>query len=535
MSIRLKTIVPGCLAVLLLSGCRYDLADVPRPGDGAGRDAPGVDAVKDAPSDAPDAKPDMSMDMPRDTRPDASPDKGQMDAPLDKGVPDQGKPDANVPDLSPPDSKTPDLTAPDSSAEGPPPGCGDGKKGPTEACDGTQLGGATCQWTAGFSGGTMKCSSTCTLDTSGCYTLLDSPAFAVATGSSQQTFPSVTFAGTHYLVVWQQDYTYDIVGRRVDTAGKVLGTADIPLSASKYKASEPQSVSDGSQHYVVWRDQANATMGYNVFGTRVTATGTVATPGGKQFGAYTKSKTSLSVAASGINYLVTWNVNYGGVKNNYDVEGTTVSLMGSVSYYSSKFVSKKQDQLSAHAASDGTYYLLGWIDYETGFSQVRAGLFKLDGTPGTKVSICTNKQVKKDVRVVFDGTNYLVVWADARKSTNKHDIYGARVTPKGTVLDKEGFPIAEAAGFQDQTRVARGGSNVMVVWRDNRYGGLDIYGAAVTKGGKVLHKAGIPIAKGAAYQGRPSVAWDGKRFLVVWEEGSNVYGVRLSLAPKPTP
>ena len=535
MSIRLNTIATGCLAVLLLSGCRYDLANVPMPEDGAGPDAPGVDSVKDAPADAPDAKPDIPADMPRDTRPDASPDvppdKGQMDAPPDKALPD-----LTVPDLPVPDSKTPDLTAPDScAAEGPPLGCGDGKKSPTEACDGAQLGGATCQWTAGFTGGTMQCSSTCTLDTSGCYTLLDSPAIAVATGSSQQSFPSVTFAGAHYLVVWQQDYTYDIVGRRLDTAGKVLGTADIPLSASKYKASEPQSVSDGLQHYVVWRDQAKVGDVSNVFGTRVTATGTVATLGGKPVAVTTKSKTSLSVAASGINYLVTWNVNYSGVKNNRDVEGTTVSLKGSVTYYSTKYVSGKQDQLSAHAASDGTNYLLAWIDYETGFSQVRAGLFKLDGTPGTKVSICTNKQVKKDVRVVFDGTNYLVVWADARKSTNKHDIYGARVTPKGTVLDKEGFPIAEAAGFQDQTRVARGGSNVMVVWRDNRYGGLDIYGAAVTKGGKVLHKAGIPIAKGAAYQGRPSVAWDGKRFLVVWEEGGNVYGVRLSLAPKLTP
>ena len=531
MSARVFALVIVWTAAVLSTGCRHDLDDIPRPGTDRGMDGPIKDLVRDTTADLADA--------PADRGAEGEPDRGP-DAPVDAGKVEQGPdltlPDLPLPDLPMPDSKTSDLTAPDSlAAEGPPPGCGDGKKSPTEACDGAQLGGATCQWTAGFTGGTMQCSSTCTLDTSGCYTLLDSPAIAVATGSSQQSFPSVTFAGAHYLVVWQQDYTYDIVGRRLDTAGKVLGTADIPLSASKYKAFEPQSVSDGAQHYVVWRDQAKVGDVSNVFGTRVTATGTVATPGGKQVAVTTKSKTSLSVAASGINYLVTWNVNYVGVKSNYDVEGTTVSLKGSVTYYSSKLVSKKENQFSAHAASDGTNYLLGWIDYESGFSQVRAGLFKLDGTPGTKVSICTNKQVKKDVRVVFDGTNYLVVWADARKSTNKHDIYGARVTPKGTVLDKEGFPIAEAAGFQDQTRVARGGSNVMVVWRDNRYGGLDIYGAAVTKGGKVLHKAGIPIAKGAAYQGRPSVAWDGKRFLVVWEEGGNVYGVRLSLAPKPTP
>ena len=512
----------------LSTGCRHDLADIPRSSTDRGQDGPIKDLVRDTTADLADA--------PADRGAEGVPDRG-TDAPVDAGKVEQG-PDLTLPDLPLPDSKTSDLTAPDSlAAEGPPPGCGDGKKGPTEACDGAQLGGATCQWTAGFSGGTMKCSSTCTLDTSGCYTLLDSPAIKVATGSSNQRTPSVSFAGAHYLVVWHQDlFADDIVGRQVDKAGKVLGTADIPLSAAKFKAIEPWSASDGSQHYVVWQDRESATGGYNVFGTRVTALGTVVTPGGKQFAAYTKSKTNPSVAASGTNYLVTWNTYFGTVTE-YDVGGTTVSLTGSVSS-SLKFPSKKKDQKFAHAASDGTGYLLGWIDKETGYNQVRAGLVKLNGTLGPQVSICTHKKGTKDVRVVFDGTNYLVVWADARN--NKDDIYGARVTPGGTVLDKQGFPIAEPAAHQNQTAVARGGSTVMVVWRDLRHGGNDIYGAAVTPAGKVLHQAGIPIAKGTAHQERPSVAWDGKTFLVVWQDSHNssdwdVHGVRLSLAPKPGP
>ncbi len=53
----------------------------------------------------------------------------------------------------------------------PPVGCGDGVKSSTEACDGSDLGGATCD-TAIAPGwiGTLACSSTCTFDVAACNT-----------------------------------------------------------------------------------------------------------------------------------------------------------------------------------------------------------------------------------------------------------------------------------------------------------------------------------------------------------------------------
>lgn len=47
------------------------------------------------------------------------------------------------------------------------PVCGDGRRAGAELCDGTDLGGNTCTG-LGFNGGTLACSSTCALDTSGC-------------------------------------------------------------------------------------------------------------------------------------------------------------------------------------------------------------------------------------------------------------------------------------------------------------------------------------------------------------------------------
>ena len=45
--------------------------------------------------------------------------------------------------------------------------CGDGKKADEEACDGADLGDATCKG-LGYGGGTLQCDSACKLDTSSC-------------------------------------------------------------------------------------------------------------------------------------------------------------------------------------------------------------------------------------------------------------------------------------------------------------------------------------------------------------------------------
>lgn len=46
-------------------------------------------------------------------------------------------------------------------------GCGNGVRESGEQCDGTDLGGASCQ-SLGFDGGTLSCNANCTLNTSGC-------------------------------------------------------------------------------------------------------------------------------------------------------------------------------------------------------------------------------------------------------------------------------------------------------------------------------------------------------------------------------
>src|SRR6266511_2888482 len=192
---------------------------------------------------------------------------------------------------------------------------------------------------------------------------------------------------------------------------------------------------------------------------------------------------------------------------------------------------------------------------------------------------------QEDPAVAFDGVNYLVVWDDAR--AGPADIYGARVTPQGEVLDPGGFPISIASCGQGSPEVAFNGTNYLVAWWWVRidypydeeikatrvtpqgevldrygimltfdsvtqrvpsvafdgvnylvswmdyHGDIQIYGGRVTPAGQVLELGGFPISTAAYVQGWPTMAFAGTNYLVAWEDnrsgmGQDIYGARVT-------
>ena len=150
----------------------------------------------------------------------------------------------------------------------------------------------------------------------------------------------------------------------------------------------------------------------------------------------------------------------------------------------------------------------------------------LDGPSGFPISSGTPFSITNwDPAVAFDGVNYFVVWN--KYINNTHDIYGARVTPDGQVLDE--FTVFSAPGEQVGASVAYDGNNYLVAWRDTRSGSgpaedTDIYGTRVSPEGIVLDTEGISISTAPGYQGELNVVFGNGNYFVVWNDVPNIDG-----------
>lgn len=138
--------------------------------------------------------------------------------------------------------------------------------------------------------------------------------------------------------------------------------------------------------------------------------------------------------------------------------------------------------------------------------------------------------------VAFGGKQFLVAWQSGRLSpgdlrngpVHHGDIVGLRVDRTGRPLDARPFVIGSAPHLRQRPRIASNGEMFLVVWQDFRNGrDWDVYAARVTAAGKVLDPGGVAVSAGPANQARPQVAWDGRNFVVAWQDfrSGHWYGV----------
>jgi hypothetical protein len=251
----------------------------------------------------------------------------------------------------------------------------------------------------------------------------------------------VAFNGTNYLITWSQDSTggqHDIYGVRMSPQGKVLN--EMAIAYELYDESLPKVASDGADFLVTWEGKSDTT--YHIYGARVSASGVVFDIPAIPISGTTGGQGESSVAFGGSSYFVVWNDNRSGL---LDIYGARVSPNGIVT-----------------------------------------------DTHGIPISTATSVQIEPTI--TFDGTNFLVAWTDGRSGTS-YDIYGARVTANGSVLDPSGIPISTAPGSQSEPSVAFNGS-YLVIWNDRRSGtGTDLYGGRVTTAGSVPDANGFMITQ----------------------------------------
>lgn len=238
-----------------------------------------------------------------------------------------------------------------------------------------------------------------------------------------------------------------------------------------------------------------------------------------------KGQTDPAVAFDGTQYLVVWSQGY------TDIYGARVEgdgdLLDSAGF---KISNSGYAWWLCSVAFDGTNFFVVWDDYRDEYSDIYGARVSQSGSvldeDGILVSMNTDDADVYNPSVAFDGTNYLVVWSD------NDDIYGARVTTSGSVLDEYGLSISSAANGQYFPEAAFDGTNYLVVWEDKRNSDqYDIYGARVNPSGQVLDPSGIAISTATYDQHSPALAFDGTNYFVVWQHGAgsdfDIYGARV--------
>lgn len=131
-------------------------------------------------------------------------------------------------------------------------------------------------------------------------------------------------------------------------------------------------------------------------------------------------------------------------------------------------------------------------------------------------------------RVAFDNDSILlVVWQQGKNEIGRGlgDIFAARITVHGTLLDNTPLVLCNQVELQERPCVSYNGSCFLVVWSDLRSGKhWDVYGARVSRDGTIMDPNGFVIAGGLASQSWPDVAPDGDSGFVVAYQSASTAG-----------
>jgi hypothetical protein len=368
---------------------------------------------------------------------------------------------------------------------------------------------------------------------------LDPSGIAISTASQYQSCPFVTFDGTDYFVVWvdsRNGIDSDIFGARVSVSGTVLDTAGVDICGQPFSQSEPLMSPGGSSCLVVCSDKHGG-YDWNIVGRRIRESGSAIDSTAFLITYSAQRQTDPSMAFDGTNYLVVWCDNHNG--EDLDIYGARISPSGILQNPPGAIISGVPGcQAYPSVAFDGINYLLVWENSECGswFTDVMGARMDKSGNLLDTFTVARNTSVRTHRRpsASFGGGEYLVAWETHYSGYDTSSIYCARVDTCGVVLDPGGIAVSTGGWIRRHLSLASCGSTFLVTWSDFRsLSGYDVYGARVSGLGAVFDPDGIPVCTLDGSQGYPSVASDGKKYLVVWEDGRDlskaydIYGARV--------
>ena len=339
----------------------------------------------------------------------------------------------------------------------------------------------------------------------------------IAPTAALQQHAAIAFGGGIYLAVWQDDRdspASDIWAARLGADGTILDPLGILIAAGPGTQSTPAVAYDGSSFVVAWEDfKVVGGTEADVVSARVSTDGVVTAIGTVAGTAADERDPRVASRGDGT-ALVVWNA--AGV-----VDG---ALVGSAVSPAFTIASGATVDLPALAANPTGDFLVAWSASNAVQAQLVTGGGALDGAPFA-LSAATGTQTQPSA--AFDGTNFDVIW-----TVQGRYIYGSRVTPAGSVLDKRtvgtsvvgGIAISSSTAQAAHAQVACQASGCFVVWHDVRNTsttGWDLYAQLLASD---FTRSGTEIAFSTApgAQSWPVVASSGTAYFTAWTDGRDL-------------
>jgi hypothetical protein len=320
---------------------------------------------------------------------------------------------------------------------------------------------------------------------------------------------AVAFNGTDYLVAnpaYQTLSTWDLRARRVSTSGDILDDP-APSIATLGQGPAVGLASDGTDFIVAYATDTQTAFRVVEADGDLGATATRGLNG------------VLSVTHGSAGYVLA-------IARNTGIDLSLLSGTGA---------DLGQDSITTNDYPSALSVVPGASDYFLVYEQdppeptatpisalgtrLDSGLDAVDDPPIVMNDVANQQEFP---RAAFNGSHYLVVWADERDTDLLRDVYGVRVSAEGELLDAQAFLISGATREQWNVDVASNGSDFLVVWEDARDWPIARpMMARVSAEGEVLDPDGVAVDAAVTIGQTPRVASDGSDYFVIWREGAS--------------
>lgn len=371
-----------------------------------------------------------------------------------------------------------------------------------------------------------------------------------------QSLPSVAWNGTLYLVVWEDGRNgsdFDIIGARVSAAGALLDASGIAVAVEPGDQRRPKVASDGADFLVVWEDARGGDA--DLYGARVTELAEVLDAHSVPLATGPALQGQPALAFGGGKYLVAWEQtgsvsdgglsSDGGPREDKDLYAARLETSGGaltvldVGGVALSAAAGPQEQPAI--AFDGEGFLVLWQDLRSAAAYDLYGArMTLAGTlePAAEFLLTDGGTGEWVPSVAFGQEHFVVAWEDDRNTpgggSSERDLFAGllRFDAGEPVFQEQ--PLATQPLWQEHPTVAFDGQRFFVAWQDHRGGAdFDIYGAHLALDGgalELLDPAGLPLSTATNWQTRPALAWNGNQFFAVWQDfraGGDIYGARV--------